>query len=290
MKINRPISTENSRPLLLALVIMTALSLTPMLSYGAVYWDDEMEVFNGSGQGSSRAPTGGFNPLPANDPDGNPPMQVQADTAAKFSGSGSLRYNYTSRCQVTDGSLGVQPCGGSSSRSFPNASAHYGRVYLRVSEDFQWGASNGQTKIFGVRSTTGLSKLWFNFFFGLGMIVSAENTPNNGATTNIPINMTMPREQWVCIEWYIAANTPGQPNGLLQTWKNGVMTTNRSDIQWRGSTNTSYLDFIHIYRQSGFGNLWFDRLAVGNTRIGCIGATPASDTTRPAPPRDLVIR
>lgn len=279
--------TENTRSLLLFLVIMTALSLVPTWSHATVFWDDEMEVFTGTRHGGSGATTGGFNPLP-NFPDPNGVQPMTMDTAVKFRGAGSLRYDYTERCQITDGSAGSQPCGGSTARNFPNADEHYGRVYIRVSQNFQWGASNGQTKIFGVRSTTGLSKLWFNFYFGLGMIVSAENTPNNGSTSNIPINMTMPREQWVCFEWHIKANTPGVPNGLLDTWKDGVQTVSRNNIQWRGSNNFSYLDYIHPYRQSGFGNLWFDRFAVGDTRIGCLGAT--SDTTRPAQPRELIIR
>ena len=93
-----------------------------------------------------------------------------------------------------------------------------------VSSDFQWGAPNGQTKIFGVRSTTGNSKLWFNFYFGLENIISAENTPADGSTTNIGVNMSQPREQWTCIEWHFIANTPGVPNGTLQMWKNGTQT------------------------------------------------------------------
>ena len=283
-------STENIRPFLLSLVMMTALSFVPMLSHAAVFWDDEMEVFTGSGHGGGGTPTGGVNPLPTTaDPQGIFPMT--ADTATKFSGAGSLRYNYTARCQVTDGSLGTQPCGGSTSRSFPYADEHYGRVYLRVSQDFQWGAPNGQTKIFGVRSSQGLSKLWFNFYFGLGMIVSAENTPNNGSTSNIHLNYTVPREQWTCFEWHIKANNPpGTPNGILETWGNGVRTILRNDVQWRGTGNNSYFDYIHPYRQSGFGNIWLDRMATGSTRIGCLGATPASDTVQPAPPQGLVIR
>lgn len=265
-------ATENTRPLLLFLAIMTTLSLVPTWSHATVFWDDELEVFGNGADQFDTLPTAGGHTV---------------DTVVKFSGAGSLRYNYTELCQ-TSGS--AQPCGGWTDRTFIQTNEHYGRVYMMVSDNFQWGAPNGQTKIFGVRSTTGLSKLWFNFYFGLGMIVSAENTPLDGSTTNIPINMSMPREQWVCFEWHFIANTPGVANGTLQTWKDGTQTVLRNDIQWRGPTNTSAWDFVRLYRQSGFGNLWFDRIAIGNTRIGCLGATSASDATRPAPPRGLVTR
>ena len=272
-------STENTRPLLLFLAIMTTLSLAPMLSHAAVFWDDEMEEGNTE-----------FSPnymLSTMIPGGN----MAYDTNVKFSGAGSLRYNYPSTCQNA-AAPGVQVCGGWIDRTFPETNEHFGRVYIRLPPDFKWGAVNGQTKIFGVRSTNGLSKLWFNFYFSLGMIVSAENTPNTGQTSNIPINTSMPREQWVCFEWHFINNNPaGTPNGTLQTWNNGVQTVLRNDIQWRGTGNTSVgWGLIRMYRQSGFGNIWFDRMAVGSTRIGCLKATSASDTTRPAPPQGLVIR
>lgn len=250
--------------------ILCALLLVsvPVVSHAALYWDDQLENFGGPNEFSN------WPVLP------DPVMTV--DPTVKLSGAGSLRYNYYPLCQTAGP---AQPCGGWSDRTFPQTNEHYGRVYIRVSQNFQWGAPNGQTKIFGVRSTTGLSKLWFNFYFGLGMIVSAENTPVDGSTRNIPINISMPREQWVCFEWHYIANTPGVPNGTIEVWKDGVRTVSRNDIQWRGPTNTSALDFIRMYRQSGFENLWFDRMAVGSTRVGCIGTQPAS--TPPAPPTSL---
>ena len=88
MEINRPMSTEHTRPLLLSLIIMTALSLAPMLSHAAVFWDDEMEQ-------------GNTNFLPAYMlstmiPGGN----MAYDTNVKFSGAASLRYNYPAICQT----------------------------------------------------------------------------------------------------------------------------------------------------------------------------------------------
>ncbi len=79
MKINRPMSTENTRPFLLFLIIMTALSLAPMLSHGAVFWDDEMEEGNTD---SSHA----YMPSTM-----IPGVNMAYDTNVKFSGNGSIR-------------------------------------------------------------------------------------------------------------------------------------------------------------------------------------------------------
>ena len=82
MKINRPISTENIRPFLLFLVMMTALSFVPMLSHAAVFWDDEME------EGTT-----GFKYQPNYDSGA-----FTYDTSVKFSGSGSIRLNFPNAC------------------------------------------------------------------------------------------------------------------------------------------------------------------------------------------------
>ena len=121
MKINRPMSTENTRPLLLFLVIMTALSLVPMLSHAAVFWDDEMEEGNTD-----------FSPAYMQStmiPGGN----MAYDTDVKFSGSGSIRVNYL-RSTVTNSDRSQGQCGGSAdSRNFLLTYHVWKRVYFRMS-------------------------------------------------------------------------------------------------------------------------------------------------------------
>jgi hypothetical protein len=41
-----------------------------------------------------------------------------------------------------------------------------------------------------------------------------------------------------------------------------------------------------MYRQSGLGSIWFDRVAVGDTRIGCVNTT---GNAPPAAPRGLIV-
>lgn len=269
------------------LLTLSLLLCLPTMAQAVIYWDDEMESFTG---GANQ-----FDPVPIGE-------EVVASPV--FSGAGALQYNYPDLCHQSGPG---QPCGGWTDRFFPNdASAsetneHYGRLYFRISQNFKWSNANGQSKMWGVRSSTGLNKFWFNFYFGLGMIISAENTPDTGHTTNIPINITMPREEWHCIEWHVKRNNPiGTPTGILEVWFDSAQTLNRTDVQWTGSTgNTSVgWDFIRQYRQGGgplvtgigdVAHVWFDRVATGSTRIGCLGAAPPPDTTNPPTPTALAL-
>lgn len=110
----------------------------------------------------------------------------------------------------------------------------------------------------------------------------------------------MPREQFQCFEWHLINNNPaGTPNGTLQTWMNGVQTHLSTNVQWRGPGNNSVgWGQIRLYRQSGgpqqlgagqTAHIWFDRIAVGSTRIGCIGSNPEGDQTPPATPTNWTI-
>ena len=118
MEINRRMAIENTRPLLLFLVMMTVLSLAPMLSHAAVFWDDEMEEgpseFSTSYMASYLIPSG----------------IMAYDTSVKFSGNGSIRLNYPPACQT----LTTQnQCGGSATRTFPLTDNVWKRVYFRMS-------------------------------------------------------------------------------------------------------------------------------------------------------------
>ena len=96
--------------------------------------------------------------------------------------------------------------------------------------------------------------------------------------------------RWYCIETRIKINDPGQPNGAMEIYVDGVRTIN---VQNRTFVNsgTHRINQMIIYRQSS-GYQW--RLetdfAVSTTRIGCSGFTPPpADTTAPNVPFGLQI-
>ena len=275
MKKYRSMSAENNKTLLLSLVVTAVLSLVPISAHAAVFWDDEMESGNtGYGGLLSIAPCGG---LPS----------VQYDTANKVSGSASLKENFPGTPQYD----GI--CGGFADRFFPATDDLWGRFYIRLSPSF---AVANQTKIMRNDTDTLLDHWWAMQWNTNQMILALQNYPTTGSTKNFYQNVgdaTLPRGQWVCIETRIKHNTVGQADGLIEAYKNGVRILYYTGLEIRkvsqGTQNAHFLA-NRMYRQAGGGSINYDRVAMGNTRIGCLGSVPASDSTPPGPPAGMRVQ
>ena len=112
--------------------------------------------------------------------------------------------------------------------------------------------------------------------------------------TGVPVSTSV----WQQIEFEWKLNDPGQANGLMRLWIDGVLRIERLNRQWVGPLPTSVginhtymtpsnltITTAQIYMQCGLGTMYYDRFAVGDTRIGPIGDAPPPDTTPPASPR-----
>ena len=277
-------STENTRPFLLSLVIMTALSFAPMLSHAAVFWDDEMEEgtsgFSPDYMVSTMIPTGA----------------MAYDTTVKFSGSGSIRLNYTPSCEPrTFGGLG---CGGALSRSIPLTDDVYRRVYFRMSGTGPTPSDSGSfetsignfTKMLRTVST-GLRRAWWvmGCCGSKRWLHGDEHVPINGATNTFS-SITLADNRWYCLETHEKLSTPGVADGILESWVDGVKVLNKTGYVSRIAGSTDQWNGMGVFRQTGRGNIWWDRYAAGDTRIGCLGSGNQTDTTPPVPPQALVIR
>jgi hypothetical protein len=128
----------------------------------------------------------------------------------------------------------------------------------------------------------------FQYIIGVeaGWTMGSANYQGGG-----PVSTT----EWDQVETEFKLNTPGLSDGLLRMWVNGVLKIEALNLQFRGPTPTSIssqgllvpsttqFDKAQIFVQCGLGNMWWDRVAVGNTRIG--PTQPAStDSTPPARP------
>ena len=275
MPIHRPILAGNMRPFLLFSVITVVLSLLPMLSHAAIFWDDEMEAGKTAFLLSAGA--------------------MAYDTSVKFSGSGSFRLNYPSSCQTV---TTANQCGGSSGRAIPHTDNLYRRAYFRMSGTGPNPTNSGVfetalafTKMLHTEST-GTSRDWWlmgccgskKFLAGL------ENVPSISRTTNVNSSITLADNRWYCIETHEQMNTPGVANGIAEAWVDNVKMLIKTDVMFRLAGNTNQWDRVGIFRQIGAGNIWWDRYAAGDSRIGCSGSIPQSDTNPPANPSGISIR
>ena len=288
MRIHRPLSAGNLRPFVLFSVFMVVLSLAPILSHAAVFWDDEMESGNTN-----------FSPaymLSTMIPGG----AMAYDTSVKFSGNGSIRLNYAPNC---DTFTTANQCGGSLTRTFPQGiSSVWKRVYFRMSGlgpnqgpggQFQVSSTSVTKMLKGQTNTVDgiLARHWWVIGCCLSkrFLISMEHVPDRFRTTNAYSSITLQDNRWYCIETHEAMNTPGLSNGIAEAWVDGVKVLTKTDVIWqRPGSNLKWREFS-IFRQNGIGNIWWDRFAAGDTRIGCIGSSQ-NDTTPPTIPSGVSAR
>ena len=259
--------------LFLSLVVTALLSLLPVSSHATVFWDDELEPGNSAYNISE---LGGA---------------MSYDTN-KVSGAGSLRLTYPDSCEPAV--FGGPGCGGYADRTFTGTTNFYRRVYFRMSAGFQTSIDTF-TKMFRSDST-GPNSNWWSMGQGDGIVggktfmVGTQNVPTIGSTVNQWSNITFQDARWYCIETYEQMNTPGVANGISRAWIDGVQVMNVTDVLYRQAGDNSVFLNNRLYRQTGRGSIWYDRLAVGDTRIGCLGSVPTGDITPPSAPAGLFIR
>jgi hypothetical protein len=275
MNIHRFMSAANLRTPLLSLIVTAVLSLIPISSHAAVFWDDEMEAGNT-----------GYPGLVANGYTCGGVVGFQYDTVNKISGTASLKENF--------GGIQYEACGGFADRYFPQTDDLWGRFYIRLSPNFVVGTIS--TKIMRNDTNTVQNHWWGMPWSSNFVALGLQNYPTNGAGKSFYPNVgdgSLPRGQFVCIETRIKHNTVGQADGLVEAYKNGVRFLYYTGLEIRKvsqGTQNAHFASNRMYRQNGGGSINYDRVAFGNTRIGCLGSVPASDSTLPTIPNGVSVR
>jgi hypothetical protein len=118
--------------------------------------------------------------------------------------------------------------------------------------------------------------------------------------TNQPFVFTPGK--WYHIETRVVMNTPGQNNGIVQTWVNGQLVVDRRDLRFRNDNNLAIDRFVfstffggneRSYASSKYQHSFFDDFMLATERIGpgikpaCRGGTmqqPALSVNTPALP------
>lgn len=177
-------------------------------------------------------------------------------------------------------------------------------------------ALNAQTDNFYMRvwvflenfsNNTGVpTKMWLsgesccypNFW---GVIQSGGTQWGVGVTNTVPqfvgtiAGGAIPQNTWACLEYRVSMNTPGVANGIITAWINEVQVANSQTLLLRRATDDglgngpgSNIAFVQTYRQHGVGVIYYDDYAASrDTRIGCGGTLPPTDTTPPGTPTNF---
>ena len=269
------------------LLLMLTLTIPPP-SHAAVFFDTSFETCVVGGGASF--PCEGWN-----DFDQEAAGVIGVATDQVFSGSKSFKQTLTKA--DGDGNLSKP----SIFKSFPAGDHAFFRWANKWSVPFQACTINGQTKFVRLKTNLGYPLIWIvNHFGSYAMLF--ENSYGGGnplLTTGVPV--TTGKWDQLEVEWKL--NTPGQANGLLRFWINGALKVEVLNKEMRGPTPTSVnpttgapmpstgqITNTQIYVQCGAGNVWYDRFAVGNTRIGLATSQTSSDTAPPVIPLGVQVR
>jgi len=97
---------------------------------------------------------------------------------------------------------------------------------------------------------------------------------NSFSETRFP---TIHRDQWICVEFMLKHNTPGQPDGEQAFWIDGVLQGHWVGIKWRTSptlkanalTVQSYV--TDRWTKNPVNTVFFDNIVIANKYIGPTG-------------------
>ena len=290
------------------LVQLTLLSLTftltiPSPSHATVFFDTNFETcpvgtgndFPCEGWGDSGQERAG---IPPNIQSG---IAVVQSSVAAFSGIKGFRGIHDNKgTPGVDGGNTYKP---SILKTLPGGLKHmFGRWAFREAPGFEFCAINGSTKLVRFNGN-GYPKIWLLNYFG-SYVIAAEGPYDSANGTDLFYSgVQVSTSTWQQIEFEWKLNTPGQPDGLMRLWIDGVLRVERLNRQWIGPTPTSTglhhpnptpsnfaIGNIQLYMQCGLGTMYYDRIAVGDTRIGLATSQTSSDTTPPVIPSGVQAR
>jgi hypothetical protein len=281
MKFKMTIVTLGWMVLLFLMVTLTI----PSPSHAAIFFDTSFET----------CPVGTGNDFPCegwDDWKSESVGHLEITSSLAFSGTKSIKGTWDGLVNSTS-----QP---SVSRSWTRHPHIFARFATRASQGFQI-AANGTTKMVRFKDDKGYPIVWIYNRYGTYTIVM-EGPYDYAGTYVLSSGIAPSQTSWDQVEFEWKLNTPGQSNGLMRLWVNGVLRAEQLNKAYIGPTSTSIgasgqlnpstllIRTAQIYIQAGLGQIYYDRFAVGDTRIGLAGSTTGSDTTSPTIPTGVQVQ
>ena len=269
----------------MSLLLLMFTFTIPSPSHATIFFDTNFET----------CPVGTGNDFPCegwNDFAREFPGFLEMTTERAFTGTKSVKGTFT------DINGGVRTP--SIWRSFTPTPHMFARFAFRTSPGFQRG-SNGITKMVRFKDDIGypIVSVWYTYG---GYSISVEGPYDSTGSYLVHSGVAPSQTSWDQVEMEWKLNTPGQANGLVRLWVNGVLRIEHMNRAYIGPTpesrgphgllnpSTLLIRTGQIYIQSGLGSFYYDRFAVGDTRIGLATSQPSSDTTPPITPAGVHVQ
>lgn len=262
--------------MLIRLLVLLAL-LMPSVSHATTYWDSNFDARDCNWRAGAD----------------NACLEVSSgviyiDPAVSQSGAGSMHFyfDYPSVGSCLQGQPAyVGQCGGYWDRTHTATATLWRRFWVRLNSDFLTYPPG--TKLIKAGSSTWSDWLGFgangNNVWQVGLAAQGPLAPGRIAWSSGSLRHD---GTWQCIETSQTVDMPaGSFNGTFLMWLDEVQVANYSDINYRAAGDNSLFSLSRVIRQNGQGQMYFDNVAVGDTRIGCGTAPPSpTDTTAPTTP------
>ncbi len=161
------------------------------------------------------------------------------------------------------------------------------RYFVRFADDFEFVKGGklpglyGGTRVSGGRIPDGTDGFSTRFMWrtgGMGEAYVYMPSSKQWGSSLGRGSFMFKRGEWQCLEQELILNTPGQPNGVLRTWSDGVLAYENENLLFR---TVPYLKIEGVFFSTFFGGgdpSWappqdthadFARFATGPSRIGC---------------------
>lgn len=299
MRIQATHSSRNKWPLIVSLSITVGLSLFAIPSHATVDWDEGFEYAGATVNDMNNA----MDTVWGSSCAGNSSIMAPTTQAlsgggpAPHSGSKMLRETFRGH-QAINGqpaTPGYQSCWKDRNLNAPTTSTLYSRFWFYLPSSFVLDATVTKMTLHPAYAGDSYTSMWWTMLWGNPQlevgVQKSWSPPSLGDPTENIYGGTIPRDQWVCIETRLTYATPGQQNGIVQAWIDGVQNINRSNVWMDQTGQQSVFRTVRLYVQDGMGTIYYDDYAVSrDARIGCNGSPTPSDSTPPATPSGFTAR
>ncbi len=101
-----------------------------------------------------------------------------------------------------------------------------------------------------------------------------------GNSFGVPSAAVIPRDRWICVEFMLKQNTPGQPDGEQAFWIDGQLQGHWTGLNWRKTdglkanalTVESY--FTDRWTKHAVNVVFFDNVVIARSYVGPAGPRP----------------
>jgi hypothetical protein len=115
--------------------------------------------------------------------------------------------------------------------------------------------------------------IWGDHFFPTGLVMPNTSLPFDFGSEFVARPDVVPAlDRWYCYEYMVRANTPGQRDGRITVWLDGVLTADFPHLRLRDVATLTIDRFglsFHIYSNpNGESKKWYDNVVAARSYIG----------------------